>query len=249
MTNRRDFLHNSLGAFALYALVGEAARVRAGAPQDTDAWIHRHDALAKALAAGELAPLAWQGEVEALARGIDVAALIAHVARAEQLAVAKGMPTDPQKHVVRFRDDEGNAVNAHYGAALFRFERDNVITPHGHKHMVSAHLVIEGALRVRNYDRVGDADGAMLLMPTRDAEIRVGDVSTMSSARDNVHWFVPKTDRATTFDVIVSDLTPGGPAYEIQAVDPLRAEKLPDGRLKTPIISFAESSARYTRDV
>ncbi|HET9485177.1 MAG TPA: hypothetical protein VFO79_14545 [Xanthomonadales bacterium] len=245
MTTRRDFLSASLGAFALYALVGEAARARAGAPFDTAAWIRRHDAIAKALAAGELAPLAWQREVEALARGIDVAALAAHVAASEQRAVGNGMPSDPQKRLVWFRDASGARVNAHYGAALFRFGRDDVITPHGHRHMVSAHLVIEGRLRVRNYDRVGDEDGAMLLRPTRDAALGVGDVSTMSSARDNVHWFVPASGVATTFDVIVGDLTPGAPSYVIEAVDPLAAERRADGTLRAPIITFAAASVKY----
>ncbi|MFL5239622.1 MAG: hypothetical protein ACJ8EL_18900 [Rhizomicrobium sp.] len=36
-----------------------------------------------------------------------------------------------------------------YGAALFSFNRDTVITPHAHKHMASAHMVIEGKVRIR----------------------------------------------------------------------------------------------------
>lgn len=89
----------------------------------------------------------------------------------------------------------------------------------------------------------------MLLAPTRDYMAGVGQVSTMSSARDNVHWFVPVGGPALTFDIVISDLTPGAPSYQIEAVDPLNATRRDDGTLRTPIIGFAEAARRYGADV
>jgi hypothetical protein len=115
--------------------------------------------------------------------------------------------------------------------------------------MVSAHMVVAGRFRVRNFDRLRDEENAMVIRPTRDYVARVGDVSTMCSARDNIHWFVPQGGPATTFDVVVSDLDPGQPSYDIKAIDPVRGRRLADGTIAAPIIGFDEASRRYTAEV
>ena len=115
--------------------------------------------------------------------------------------------------------------------------------------MVSAHLVVEGAFRVRNYDRVRDEADAIVIRPSVDATIEIGDVSTISPDRDNIHWFVPRGGRAATFDVIISGLDEGQPSFDIEAVDPVRGQVLADGAIRAPIVSFEESSRFYTRDV
>jgi hypothetical protein len=132
---------------------------------------------------------------------------------------------------------------------LFVFGDGDVITPHAHRNMVSAHMVVEGEFRVRNFDRVRDEDGAAVIRSTRDGVMRLGEVSTMSSAHDNVHWFVPRTARATTLDVIVDGLGGTRPRYVIEPVDPVRGQSLPDGTIRAPYLTFAESTRLYTRDV
>lgn len=249
MATRRDLLLRILPSFAVYALLGEARIARAFAPRDTDAFVRRHDEIAAALAAGELAPTAWQDEVEALAREVDLDALAAHIARAKQQPAGRGSANDPEKRYVTFLDANGERSNLHFGAALFRFDRGNVITPHGHRWMASAHLVLEGRLRVRTFERAGEEEGVLVLRDARDDEVGRGAISTMSSERHNVHWFVPRSERALTFDVVVSDLERGQPSFAIQPVDPVRGERLADGSLRAPIIGFSEASARYTSDV
>jgi hypothetical protein len=174
---------------------------------------------------------------------------MATVRRSRVTAAGEPSHNDPHKRFVRFLDENGEPRRLAYGAALFDFEPHNVITPHGHKHMVSAHLVVQGQFRVRNYDRLRDEGDAMVIRPTRDYVASLGQVSTMSSARDNIHWFVPHGGRATTFDVIISGLDPGEEDYEIRTIDPLRGRELGDGSILAPIIGFAESAARYTADV
>jgi len=150
---------------------------------------------------------------------------------------------------VRFLDAQGQPRKLAYGVALFDFAPDNVITPHGHRHMVSAHMVVKGSFRVRNFDRVGDEPGAMLIRPTRDYVARTGQVSTMCPERDNIHWFVPHGGPATTFDVVISGLDPGQPDYDIKAVDPVQGEQAGNGLIRAPIIGFDEASRRYTAAV
>lgn len=241
--SRRTLIGSVLASFAIAALAREARG--AASPGRARAWIAGQQDIAEALAAGRISGLRWAAEVERLAAEIDVAELTALVGRARLVPAGAPDHNDPQKRFVRFLDESGRPRRRAYGAALFDFAPTNVITPHGHRHMVSAHLVVAGSFRVRNFDRLRDEGGAMVIRPTRDYVARPGHVSTMCAERDNIHWFVPRGGRAATFDIVVSGLDAGAPDHLIQTVDPLGARALGDGTLLAPLIGFAESARRY----
>ena len=242
---RREGLGAILSSFAVYALLGEAG-AKAGTMRR---WIDEQQALAEDLAAGRIGGAAWSEGIERLAAAVDPDELTAELGRARLASAGPPSGNDPRKRHVRFLDDHGQPRSLPYGVALFDFAPGNVITPHGHRHMVSAHMVLNGAFRIRNFDRVGDEPGAMLIRPTRDYVARRGQISTMCSERDNIHWFVPDGGPATTFDVVVSGLDAGAPDYEIQAVDPVRGEKRAGGIIRAPIIGFGEASRLYPASV
>jgi hypothetical protein len=246
---RREAIGSLLSSFLVVALVREAR----GSPAPGDArvrsWIETQQQIAEALAAGRMRSLDWALEVERLAGEVDVEELMAAVRRSRVTEGRRGSHNDPEKRFVRFLGEDGEPRRLAYGAALFDFAPENVITPHGHLHMVSAHMVVAGRFRVRNFDRIGDEDGAMLIRPTRDFIAGPGRISTMCPERDNIHWFVPVGGPATTFDLVIDGLDPGAPDFLIQAVDPLAAEARPDGALRAPVIGFEESARRYTAAV
>jgi hypothetical protein len=249
LLTRRDSVAAILPGFLVYALLGEARAAVPGRRGSVAAWIADQDELARALAAGQVSGPTWCDEVERLGRRVDLEALMATVQSSDLRRAALSTANDPRKRYVKFLDEQGRPRSLAYGAALFDFEPHNVITPHGHKHMVSAHMVVAGRFRVRNFDRLRDEENAMVIRPTRDYVARVGDVSTMCSARDNIHWFVPQGGPATTFDIVISDLDPGLPSYDIKAIDPVRGRHLADGTIAAPIIGFDEASLRYTAEV
>src|SRR5262249_38695245 len=142
--SRRESLTAVLPAFAVFALLAETpaqATVRRTSPA---AWINRQNDIAAALARGEMTPLAWMTEVERLAADVDLAELMATVSRSRVTATGAPFHNDPQKRFVRFLDEQGEPRQLAYGAALFEFAPQNVVTPHGHKHMASAHMVVSG---------------------------------------------------------------------------------------------------------
>ena len=75
--------------------------------------------------------------------------------------------------------------------------------------------------------------------------MRAPETSSIGPGRENVHWFVSLTEHAATFDVLVTGLDPGGPAYQVQPVDPLGATDLGVGALRAPLHGFEESGPRY----
>lgn len=246
---RRAQMTGIFSAFVAVALASEVAAARPPRRMAARDWIDRQDELGRTLRRGEITPRTWMTQVEMLAREIDVAELMAEVDLAKVGAFSLSPTNDPRKRSVRFIDASGAPRRLTYAAALFDFSPENVITPHGHRHMVSAHLVVGGKLRVRNFDRLRDEENAMIIRPTRDSIARVGDLSAMSSERDNIHWFVPRGGPARTFDVVVAGLDAGQPDHDIQAIDPLGGRRLRDGSIVAPIITFEAASAKYQADV
>lgn len=244
--DRRCIMASGLVALSL-ALLG--CEVSAAPPQRRMAardWIERQGELARVLKLGQTTPLQWMAEVERLAGEIEVAELMAEVDRAQVTKQALPPTNDPRKSSIRFLDTDGTPRKLGFGAALFAFDPHNVITPHGHRHMVSSHLVVEGSFRVRNFDRLGDEQGAMIIRPTRDYIAEAGQLSAMTPGADNIHWFVPRGGKAMTFDVIISGIDPGEADYEIEAIDPLGGTALANGAILAPKMAFEAASDKYT---
>lgn len=249
MVDRRTMIAGLLTAFPAVAFVREA-RAAAFPSVPLRRWIEGQRAIADDLKSGRVNGPEWAAEVRRLASEINVAEVHAALKRAEIGPVRHGASNDPQMRNVWFRDAEGKRRRLGYATKLFEFSPTNVVTPHGHRHMASAHMVVEGSFRVRNFDRLGEEADALIVRPTRDEVIGLGAASAMCDEKDNVHWFVPRGGKsATTFDVIISGLDAGEDPYRIIAIDPLNATRLSGGRLRAPKIGFEAASRRYTVDI
>lgn len=233
--------------FSAFALVSELSAA-AGRPASLSArgWVSRQQELAQGLQTGALSQPQWHDGVNALARELDLEQMAAELRRARIKDAGAPFGNDPQKRFVTVLDDEGRSLKLGYGLALFDFQSDSVITPHAHRHMVSAHMVIEGRVRIRTFDRIRDEDGALVIRPTGDVVAEPGHAAAMTTPVNNVHWFVPRSPRAMTLDVIIDGVDAGQDRYRIEPVDPLGGQMLPDGSIKAPVISFERSMALYT---
>ena len=247
--DRRTMIAGLLTAFPAVAFVREARAV-AFPSVPLKRWLDGQRAIAEDLKAGRTSGPQWAAEVRRLAREIDVGEVHAALRHAEIGPVRHGASNDPEMRNVWFKDADGRRRRLGYATKLFEFAPTQVVTPHGHRHMASAHMVVEGAFRVRNFDRLGEEPDALIVRPTRDEIVELGQASTMCDEKDNVHWFVPHGGkRATTFDVIISGLDEGKDPYRIIAIDPVNAARLSGGRLRAPKMGFEEASRRYTADV
>lgn len=248
--DRRQLIASVLMANPLYTLLSEAQAAEAVTDRRLSAkrWIDRQDELARRLHSGAISPQLWRDEVYRLAGEVDVPQLVAEASRSLSDGGAPFM-RDPVKRHVDFLDDDGRVRQLSYGAATFTFGPENVITPHAHQHMASAHMVIQGKVRIRTFDRIGSSETALIIRPTADHIAEVGAAAAMTTAKDNIHWFTPASPQAVTLDVIVDSLDKGQKAYVIQPVDPLGGEPQANGDILAPFLTFEASMLRYSAHV
>jgi len=115
----------------------------------------------------------------------------------------------------------------------------------GGAYMVSAHLTLRGRFLLRQYDQLKRDQSSLIVRPTDERILGAGDLSSIGSEDDNVHWFVAQ-EPSHTFDMIITGLDPRHePAFEIFNLDMNRAVDIGDGRLKAPRIGVEEALATY----
>ena len=246
--DRRDFLGVALEGFvvALFAQrVSADELLNRGASATVRSWVAAHDDIARQLSAGRITGRAWQEEVERLASRVNAAELLAQIDfdRLER-TIDLDQPGG-SKRVVKLPHPDDPSRRLRFGTAIFGLRQRYAITPHAHRNMVSAHMVIRGQLHVRNFDRVGEERGHIIVEPTVDGVLRPGDLSTMSTELNNVHWFTALTPRAFTLDVVVDGLLPGEERYVIELLDVRNAQKVSNGRRRARIIDWQESLRLY----
>lgn len=126
---------------------------------------------------------------------------------------------------------------------IFGMKKDRAIIPHGHSNMVSAHLILDGEMHLRHYDKIAVDNNHMIIKPTIDKFIKRGESSSISDDKDNVHWFIANTDTAFTFDVIMLNL--GEKEYGIHNIDIYEKEDLHNGNYRVPILDVATALKKY----
>jgi hypothetical protein len=242
----RRTLLQTCASFSVYALVAELAHAKTN-PQALPArrWLSHQTDLAVALSGGKISPAGWHREVNELSKQVDLESLAYELRRARIKDAGAPFGHDPQKRFVTILGEDEVPVKLGYGLALFDFGPQSVVTPHAHRYMASAHMVIDGRVRVRTFDRVKDEENFLVLRPTQDVLAEPGHSAAMTSSNDNVHWFAPRSKRAMTVDVIIDGLNKGKERYLIEPVDPLGGTQLPDGTIQAPLISFERSMERY----
>lgn len=246
--DRRQFsavLLRNIG-LALFAQQVFAERLLARrASRGVRAWVAAHHEIAAQLAKGRTTGLQWQNEVARLARAVDVTELVEQIDFAKVERTMDLRQPGGTKHVVRLEHPDDPSRQLSFGAAVFGLRHKHSITPHAHRNMVSAHMLLKGQMRVRNFDRVAAEPGYVIVEPTVDATIRPGDISTMSTERNNVHWFTALSPAAFTLDVIVDGLNPRDRRFVIELLDVNNAERVPGGRRRARIIDWKESIRLY----
>ena len=198
--------------------------------------------LGERLARRELTPPAWQTQMgwlfdaaqpEVLADALDLDRLRARAPPAQRGARVVRVPPSPRL-----------PASATPPMKVFFFDAGRANPPHAHDGMVSMHLVLQGRFRVRHFDRLEDDDAAIRVRPSIDRILFPGQQTSISDARDNVHWHLAHTEGAL-LDVLVTGLSGARPT-KTHLLDPARAHDAGDGTQWLPrLTGVDEALARY----
>jgi hypothetical protein len=244
--DRSAFLKQLLATVSGFALMETLLTMDAlGSPVRpiTDHWALRlHDYCAD-LRQATITPTEWQALVAELYARIELEELLRFI---DFEALRKGFEYPDlgvNTKAVKFPALAGLPEKTVFVKKIFGMQRDRAIIPHGHSHMASAHLVLDGALHLRHYEKVHQEAQHLVIRPTIDRIARRGASSSISDEQDNVHWFIAQTPTAFTFDVIMLDL--GGQAYDIHNLDIFAQQDLHDGTLRVPILDVELALKKY----
>lgn len=209
----------------------------------TDAWAIRLNEMCQDLRTTTISPSQWQSQLEELFRQVEMKELLQMIDfdRLSEGFVYPDLGVNTK--VVRFPKLSGLPDRLAFYPKIFGMKKDRAIIPHGHKNMASAHMVIKGEFALKHYDKVREEDDHLIIRPSIDKPLGLGEASSISDEKDNIHWFRATSDVAFTFDVIVLDLN--GKQYEIDNIDPYAAEQLEGGLLRAPKLEVQEALKKY----
>lgn len=126
---------------------------------------------------------------------------------------------------------------------IFGMQKDRAIIPHGHKNMTSCHRVLQGEFLLKQYDRLKDEGDFIFIKKTIEETGKTGSFSSVSDAKNNIHWLVATTNRAYTFDVIVHSLNER--PTEIDNIDMYDATRMENEILKVKKMKVADALKKY----
>jgi hypothetical protein len=210
-------------------------------------WLQRLEESSTALSAGALRPAAWQVEVEAVLRQLDLRDLLASLDFERLAATAKFPSQGEGMERLYFLEPDGRIQPLRFRPFLFTLRKDRAVVPHGHHNMATMHCMLAGRARVRHFDRLETTDTHMLIRATSDRLAAPGDISSVSDEANNIHWFQGLSDQVFMFNIGVYQVDPSSPFGERDYVDPLGAESLGNGILRAERMSRSEAYAKYGR--
>jgi len=187
-----------------------------------------------------LAALARGGE--ALAQG-DARAGVVGATRA---AVRRSSRQSARVEVMRPPAGVAAREALSFRRRLFTVGAGRAVVPHGHVSVASAFVMLRGEGRMLHYDRSAGPPGRSLLRPTVDRGLAPGDCTTISDARDNVHWLRAGASGALLMNVSVEVPASGRFGAEGRGrvyLDPTVTAR-DGGAIVAPHMSYAEATAR-----
>jgi hypothetical protein len=244
--DRREFTKGILATVASYALIETLFATNAFSQTIkplTNYWAIRLNEFCSDLKKQTITPIEWQNQIESLYHEIPLGDILKFI-DFENLKKGfeypdLGVNTKP----VKFPQLEGLPEQTVFVKKIFGMKKDRAIIPHGHNNMSSAHLILNGEMHLRHYEKISQEKQHLTIKPSIDKIIKTGESSSISDEKDNVHWFLANSETAYTFDVIMLDLK--GKRYDIINIDIFEKQELSDGTIRVPILDVETALKKY----
>ena len=244
--NRRTFTHNLLTTITSFGLLDSLISLGAISNELsplTNHWALRLNEYCQDLRKNTLTPAEWQMHIEALYQQVELTDILRFIDFEKLIQGFTYPDLGVNTKRVQFPRLAGLPEKTVFVKKIFGMKKGRAIIPHGHSNMASAHLILKGDMHLRHYKKIRQEDNALIIHPTIDKTIGVGESSSISDEQDNVHWFVANTETAFTFDVIMLDLH--GETYDIHNIDIWEQQRLSDGTLRVPMLEVETALKKY----
>jgi len=243
---RREFTKGILATVASFALMDTLIACN-GINNKTKPiiqhWAIQLNEFCSDLKMNSITTLQWQQKMEELYNQIELKEIVKFIDFDNLIKGFEypnlGVETKP----VKFPKLEGLPEKTVFVKKIFGMQKDRAIIPHGHSNMASAHLILNGEMHLRHYEKIEQDGQNLIIKPTIDKIAKLGESSSISDEKDNVHWFIANTETAFTFDVIMLDLN--DKIYDIHNLDIYNSEDLKNGTLKAPILDVETALKKY----
>jgi hypothetical protein len=245
--NRRDFSQTTLGSLLAYSLLetvcGQDALANDVKPIAAK-WLAELNDRTRDLRGQKLTQVQWQTETERLFQQVNLPDFLSYV---DFDRLTKGLKfKDKGERAFRpqFPAVEGLPTELVFGHQMFALKKGRSVVPHGHNNMATAFLILEGEFHGRHYDRLEDEEDHMIIKPSIDQTFEVGEFSTVSDFKDNVHWFKATSETAYLFNIHVLNVDPQVQKRGRVYIDP-HGEQLADGKVRATKLSVSEAYKLY----
>jgi len=245
--SRRQFGQQTLGALLTYSLLETlVARDAFGDEMKLLAakWLKDLNDLSNDVKGKKVKQTDWQTKVDELLGKVDLADALKFLDFDKLTADIKFKDQGELSLRAKLPQVEGLPTNLVFGHQVFALAKDRSVVPHGHNNMATAFLILQGTFRGRHYDRLEDVGEHFIIRPTIDRSFSVGEHSTVSDHKDNIHWFTATSERAFIFNIHVMDVDPEKKNTGRVYLDP-NGEKLSDNRIKARRVSAGEVYKLY----
>jgi hypothetical protein len=244
--DRREFTKGILATFTSFALMDSLFAFNAigkNIKPITDHWAIKLNEYCSDLKTDSITTIQWQQKIEELYAKIELEEILKFIDFDNLIKGFEypdlGVSTKP----VKFPNLNDLPERTVFVKKIFGMKKDRAIIPHGHSNMASAHLILNGEMHLRHYEKIQQDGQNLIIKPSIDQIAKVGENSSISDEKDNVHWFIANTETAFTFDVIMLDLK--GEKYDIHNLDIYESEDLKNGTLKVPILDVHTALKKY----
>lgn len=211
-------------------------------------WMVEVEAATRAVRKQPLAQSEWQGKIAEIFARVEPKDLLRAIDfdRLHRKLKLVG----PQEAIIEVEPSHRKdlPVELSFDAMIYGMKKGAVIPPHCHRNMVSMHMPIGGALHGWHFDRVADEADHLIIKPTMDSALTIGEVTTVSDEKDNVHWFQPTGEVAYTFNIAVYRLDRaqkfGGRQFYVDAA---HGEKIESDKLRVKKLSSEDAYKIYSK--
>ena len=244
--DRREFTKGILATITSFALMDSLMAFNAinkKIKPITNHWAIQLNEFCSDLKTDSITTVQWQQKIEELFLKIELEELLKFIDFENLIKGFEYPDLGVSTETVKFPKLNGLPERTIFVKKIFGMKKDRAIIPHGHSNMASAHLILNGEMHLRHYEKIRQDNESLIIKPSVDRIAKIGESSSISDEKDNVHWFIANTETAFTFDLIMLDLD--NKSYDIHNLDIYESEDLNNGTLRVPILDVQEALKKY----